>query len=309
LGRKQTLELKAVRALVRFIRKNEIRVLHAHGTSVAMAGLASLFSPWPVVVWHDHYGRNVEQERSVWLYRMMLSRVWGVLAVSQSLADWSRTRLGMAADRVWYMPNFLAERPALGGIDPLPGSPGQRIVCVANLRPVKDHPTLLKAMQRVVHYAPDAHLLLVGADDDQAHAERLKQMIVELQLTGHVSLLGRRDDVTDILQAADIGVLSSQFEGFPLSLLEYGAAGLPVVATRVGQTPEVLDEGAAGILTPKQTDTALSEALLTLLQSPQLREMYGERLRQRVRQRYSSQAIIGRVVEIYDQALDGRGAR
>ena len=98
-------------------------------------------------------------------------------------------------------------------------------------------------------------------------------------------------------------VLSSRTEGLPVSLLEYGMAGLPVVATQVGECEEVLDRGGAGLLVPPQSPRDLAEALLSLLGSPERRALLGERFLHRVQELYSAGSIIERVCLVYKAVL------
>jgi glycosyltransferase involved in cell wall biosynthesis len=229
-----------------------------------------------------------------------------VITVNQQLAAWSRQRLGMPAERVSYIPNFVAEPQPAAQLPDLPGQAGQRIVIVANLRKEKDHPTLLRAMARVVELVPTAHLLVVGPASDEAYLTMLRGMIAEHGLEAHVSLLGQRMDTAAILQASDIGVLSSVSEGLPLALIEYGMAGLAAVATQVGQCPEVLEEGRVGLLVPPREPELLARALAVLLRSAELRAHYGQQFRQHVREHYSARRIIERVCRVYQEALAGR---
>jgi len=178
---------------------------------------------------------------------------------------------------------------------------------VANLRPLKDHPTLLAAMGNVAGQAPAAHLILVG-DGNPEYRESLRRKAEERGLSDRVTLLGQRPDVPAILRGCDVGVLASRAEGLPLALLEYGMAGLPTVATRVGQCPDVLDNGQAGLLVEPGDPHSLAEALLTLLGSPAQRAELGTRLRQRVQQHHDARAILGQIGAIYDQVLASRGA-
>ena len=240
LNRKGRFELGALRRLVVFIQANQIDILHAHNDSLFIAVLASLFAPYPSVVWHDHYAEAGVKARPVWLYRWGATRVSTVIAASDLMADWARTRLRVPANRVRYVPNFITtpKKDESESIE-IPGVPGARIVCVANLRPQKDHITLIRAMVRVTRQRPTAHLLLVGACRDLVYLEYIRREISENAMEQHVSLLGDRRDVYKILRACSIGVLSSLGEGLPLALLEYGIAGLPTVATRVGQCAEV----------------------------------------------------------------------
>jgi glycosyltransferase involved in cell wall biosynthesis len=122
-------------------------------------------------------------------------------------------------------------------------------------------------------------------------------------LEGNVYLLGERQDVHAILNACDIGVLSSVSEGLPLALLEYGMAALAAVATHVGQCAEVLDEGRAGILVPSASPERLAHALLSLLKSPARSLALGKELQRRVQERYSAGAVMKQVCQIYEKVL------
>jgi glycosyltransferase involved in cell wall biosynthesis len=302
LERKHRFDVVAVRRLVEFNREHGVRLLHAHSSSLFVAVAASGFAPHPAVVWHDHYGRYAVEQRNAFLFRQLVRNASGVIAVSEPLAEWARNRLHVPTERVWYIPNFVV--PAPDSQPPiLPGVRGARIVCVANLRPQKDHCTLLRAMALVVQRQPAAHLLLVGAANDAACLDFVKKEISQLELGANVSLLGERHDVAAILRVCDVGVLSSASEGLPLALIEYGMAGLPAVATEVGQCPEVLDQGRAGMLVAPGAARLLAEALLSLLESPDRRAALGLQLRTRVQGFYSSGTIIERACRVYETVL------
>ncbi|HEX5720677.1 MAG TPA: glycosyltransferase [Thermoanaerobaculia bacterium] len=287
LNRSRTLDLGALRRLVAFVRENEISIVHAHSSSLFLAVLL----PGARIVWHDHFGRLAAEDRPAWLWGLPARRAAAVVAVSEDLARWSRDRLRVEAV---YLPNFVPEVPA-GPVPDLPGAPGRRVVCVANLRAQKDHLTLLRAIAQI----PEAHLLLAGADVEPAYAARVREEASALG--GRVTFLGSLSDIPDLLRGCDVGVLSSASEGFPLSLLEYGRAGIAAVATRVGQCPEVLD--GAGILVPPGDPGALADALRALLGDPARRKELGEQLCRRVRERYSASAVMGRLEAVYHRVL------
>ena len=299
LARRRTLDLVAMLRLRTFIKTHNVRILHAHATALFTAIGGSFGPPYPLVVWHDHCGHQQHAPRSPRPYRFAARRVAGVISVNEYLADWARTELDVPGDRVWYVPNFVSDqRPGL--VADLPGTPGQRLVCVANLRPQKAHSDLLEALAIVVRNAPAAHLLLVGREAEPAYARDVRRRISELGLGSHVTLLGERTDVAGILRHCDIGVLSSIGEGFPLALVEYGLAGLAAATTAVGQCAEVLDDGHAGLLVPAGQPDALAAALSRLLASPQERAELGDRLRQRVIARYGKDSVIERISQVYD---------
>lgn len=302
LERRGRFDLKAIRTLARFNEEHDIRLLHAHNTSLFIALAASFFPPFPAVIWHHHTGRFALEDRAARVYRLVAWRIKGFITVNQALANWTQRRLGVPADRVRYIPNFVSEAKT-DETPQLPGSPGARIVCVANLHPDKDHPTLLRAMAQVVKRFPQAHLLLVGEARESAFLQMLKADIEKLGLDNNVTLLGQRNDVAGILGGCDIGVLSSVSEGLPMALIEYGFAGLPVVATEVGQCPDVLDHGKAGMMVSPGNPEKLAEALVSLLESSELRRELGEKFSCRVREAYSPDAVITQVCQFYRDTL------
>jgi glycosyltransferase involved in cell wall biosynthesis len=296
LNRRRTLDLGALRRLLAFVRENDVAILHAHASALVFAELAAFVAPHLKVVWHDHFGRYLEEERPAWLWGPLARRAAAVVTVNEDLARWSRETLG--AGPVVYLPNFVPEVPETPTPD-LPGEPGLRIVCVANLRAQKDHPNLLRAFARVLRDAPGARLLLAGAEVEADAAARAREEAAPLG--DRVVFLGSRPDVPALLRACDVGVLASASEGFPLSLLEYGRAGLPAIATRVGQCAEILE--GAGLLVPPADPGALAAAVLALLRDPGLRADLGERLARRVRERYSAAVVIERLEAVYHRAL------
>lgn len=307
LARRRTLDASALRRLAAFIRERDIRILHAHSTTLFTARAAAALAPRAAVIWHDHYGKYALVERAAWLYRLLTRGVGGVIAVNQPLAEWSRRRLRVPGERVWYVPNFSCEPAGDGAAaGPVPGVRGRRLVCVANLRPQKDHLNLVRAVASVARHVPDVHAMLVGGAGDGATLAAIKSEIARLGVEDNVSLLGVRRDVPAILRQCDIGVLSSASEGLPLALIEYGMAGLPAVATRVGQCAEVLDEGRAGVLVPPGAPEQLAEGLLRVLRSPDGGRGLAENLRRRVRERYSAGPIIREIDGIYRTVLARR---
>jgi glycosyltransferase involved in cell wall biosynthesis len=185
----------------------------------------------------------------------------------------------------------------------LPGTPGKRVVCVANFRPQKDHLTLIRAFAIVVRRVPDVHLLLVGPTIDTQHLRAIRDEVASLGLAQNVTFLGQRTDVSAILRGCDIGVLSSTSEGLPLSLLEYGVAGLAAVATRVGQCSDVLDQGRAGSLVPPSSPVEAADAIVDLLSSPEKRLAFGAGLRERISNSYSAKSTMRQICAAYDVVL------
>lgn len=308
LERTGRFDLQAVSRLRTFIADHNIRLLHAHNTSLFIALIAAAFPPYPAVIWHHHTGRYAMEDRAARIYRLVARRISRVITVNQDLADWTHRRLGIPAKRVRYIPNFVSEASTQQPIE-LPGESGKRIICVANIHPDKDHSTLFRAMKRVIEKIPNAHLLLAGEARDANYLKTITTELVRLELINNVTLLGQQKHVPQLLSACDIGVLSSVSEGLPMALLEYGMAGLAVAATEVGQCAEVLDFGKSGIVISKSDPDQLAEALIALLESSELRREFGDKLRARVKEKYSANAVIAEVCRMYQEVLNPTGAQ
>jgi len=303
LDRRYRFDERAIRDLVRYIRAHDVRILHAHGTAVFTAAVAALLPPHPLVIWHIHFGRHASVRQPGWVYRLIARRVDHTITVNEALASWASERLGIPADRVSYIPNFASCANGNGVGPELPGVRGERIVCVANFLPEKDHATLLRAMQRVVRVRPASHLLLVGGGGRAGNERGIRQLIDALGVGDNVTMLGQRRDVPMILAKSDIGVLSSTAEGLPLALIEYGRLGLPTVVTRVGQCADVVDSGRAGLLFTPGRDDELAAALLELLESPDRRAALGAGLRERTMRMFDPGTVMGQISAIYDEVM------
>src|SRR5215472_15029558 len=145
---------------------------------------------------------------------------------------------------------------------------GQLVVLVGNMHDdVKGHPWLIAAAPAVVQEFPKTRFVFAG---DGALRPTLERQVFNLGLQSNFVFLGRRSDVPDVLASCDIGVLPSRAEGLPNAVLEYMAAGLPTIASRVGGNRELVQEGVTGLLVPPQDADALRDALLRLLRDEQL---------------------------------------
>jgi glycosyltransferase involved in cell wall biosynthesis len=289
-----------------WIRHQNIRVVHAHGTSLFFSALALTGLPQTRLIWHDHYGRYAFDDRPTALYRIAARSADIVVAVNQQLAAWAVHSLRLPPHLVHFIPNFVVpEGPVLESA--LPGHSGKRIVCVANFRPEKDHLCLLQAFASVVLRHPTAHLLLIGLQPDEAYFQAITRYVRELNLEGRVAIMGPRTDVSAILSNSDVGVLSSQSEGLPLALLEYGAAGLPAVATDVGQCSDILGNGLAGVVVPPAKPRELAAALSDLLDNPARRRALGACLKARVEEKFGQGTIMPKIEALYKGVIQGPG--
>jgi glycosyltransferase involved in cell wall biosynthesis len=254
------------------------------------------------LVWHDHYGQS---EHLAHRPARMLSYCskWfnGIIAVNQQLADWAKLVLKHGYIKV--LPNFVVMRPTETATTTLQGTEGKRLLCLANLRPQKNHFNLIEAFRQVSVSHPDWSLHLVGKDFKDDYSERLRQAVQEADVETKVYIYGSCEDIGHILAQAQIGVLSSQSEGLPLALLEYGLVGLPVVATAVGDIPNVIEHQNNGLLVPPNNAAVLAAAINQLITRPEVSQYYGKALQSVVQQQYSAEASVAHLLVFYKRIV------
>jgi glycosyltransferase involved in cell wall biosynthesis len=289
--------------LVRYIRAKDIRILHAHGTAIFLARIVAAITPKTCLIWHNHNGASRRSHRPIWVHRLAVRKIAGVIAVNKPLAKWANSHLQVPPDRVWQLNNFVVpKKPRVAGPE-LPGQRPLRVACVANLRPVKGHRDLLEAIASVKDRVPSVQLVLIGAAPDLSYLRLLEDDVRRLGIGAAISFLGQRSDVDEILQECAVAVLSSHDEGFPVSLLEYGRAGLAVVVTDTGECAEILDAGRCGLVVGVGQIAELALAIERLLTDQQLRTLLAERFSVRVETRYSGREVILHLCRIYESVL------
>lgn len=176
------------------------------------------------------------------------------------------------------------------------------IVCVARLMPQKNHAGLIRAFGLLAQRLPQLTLLLVG---DGPLRPALEEQVRQAGLHGRVRFLGASDDVPSLLAAADAFVLSSHFEGNPLSVMEALAAGLPVVASAVGGVPELITDGENGLLAAPGDDAGLAWAVERLVSEKGLAQRLGRAASARS-ERYGLEAMVRAYEGLYEAALTRR---
>lgn len=296
LHKKSAYDIAAYRRFRKYIIEHGINVIHAHSSSVFLAAIAKPRHNC-VLVWHAHHGKAIESKPAFWL-RSVKRRIKYIFTVNNQLSGWAVDALGLNTEQVEYLRNYPDLNPNDKLSKLLPGNRSFKIAHVAGLRADKDHITLFRAAQRL----QDCDFYCVGGDFGDDYSQNVWQYIEENGLQ-NVHLLGARTDVAAILKCCDIGVLSSESEGLPVSLLEYGLMGLPVVCTKVGECPAVLGNGEYGLLVDKGDSEALYTSIRKLLDDENLRQQYAEAFHKNVGESYSKEAVIKNVIERYQQLL------
>lgn len=300
--------------LIRLVRARRPTVLHSHMLHAnLMARAVRPFTRIPAVVSTIH---NIYEGGRLRMlgYRLTNGLVDHMTIISQAAADrFIRDRI-VPRELLEVVPNGVdTERyravPA-GTRDRLRHSLGLGAefawLAVGRFEGAKDYPTMLRAFGRVQAERPETVLLLVGRGSLQAEIETLAGT---LGLNGRVRFVGTREDVPEFMTVADAYVMSSAWEGMPMVLLEAGAAGLPIVATRVGGNREVVEDGVSGLLVPPSDDRALAAAMLRLMALPEAeRRAMGARGRDHVRQHYGLDRVVDRYEAAYREVLRRKNA-
>lgn len=258
---------------------------------------------------HGEHGREATDptganRRRRQIRRLLSPMIHHFIAVSADLARWLVEDVGVPGGKVTHIIN---------GVDAVKFRPlGERsasreelglpvdkclIGIVGRLDPVKDHATLLKAFSRLDQ---TAHLVVVG--DGPVRAE-LVGLADGLGVKDRVLFLGNRNDVPAILPALDVFVLPSIAEGISNTILEAMACGLPVVASRVGGNPELVDDAATGFLFPAGDEKELAGRLKLYLENSDLRQEHGRAARERIEREFSLEAMVDRYDRLYRSIL------
>lgn len=303
--------------IARSLARDGVRLLHTHNVSphfygamaASLARVGAMRSRGPRVV-HTKHGRNLPHlPRKVLLNRFASSLSDRVVAVSEDAAEVALHIEHVPESKVMTIRN---------GVDTAKFCPGSALAArarlklpeggfhvgvVARLAPVKDHATLLEAFALLRRERPDAHLTLIGDGDERA---ALQARAEATDLAGSVHFAGARRDIASVLPAFDVFALSSTSEGISLTLLEAASAGLPIVATRVGGTPEVVIDGETGRLVAPSDPAAFAAALGELARRPDRAEL-GRAGRARVERGFSVERMARAYQDLYAEVLQGRG--
>lgn len=295
LNKKHTFDFKALFSLRHFVIENQVDCVHAHSTSFFIAFLLKITLPRVHLIWHDHYGNSeFLNKRSKFLLQMIVPFFDGIITVNQKLKFWAKKN--RLSKNILYLPNFPCKNEDEIVSTILNGIHGKRIVCLANLRIQKNHFLLLEVANQLKKSHPDWTFHLVGKDFEDAYSIAIKNKIKELQLENQVFLYGSRTDVSSILNQSTIGILTSESEGLPVALLEYGMHQLPVVVTSVGEIPSIVSNGVNGYLVSSHDVVSFNEALITLISDVSMRNKTAFNLHQKILEDFSSNGVVKKYI-------------
>ena len=283
-------------------------ILHNHmyraelvGTRASIAlGAIGMRRPYVVSTVHSSRVREPEDREEL---RRLTPRMDRLIAVSRAMVEkiHDEGRAGAPVDLVYNgvdLHRYDHQEPCCTLGEEYGMEPGSPIVgVVARLEAEKGHRTLLEAWPEVLRRVPEAYLLIVGEGHLRADLER---MAADLGIARRVVFAGRRDDIPAVTAALDVAVLPSYREAQGLVVLEAMALSRPIVATRVGGIPEMIEDGVSGLLVPPHDAPALADAIVRLLLDHPLADTIARRGHDVVHDRFSVEFMVRAIEDIYD---------
>jgi len=291
LNKTHTIDLKALYRLRKFVIDNKVYIVHAHSTSFFTAFLLKLVHPSIKLIWHDHYGDSeFLSKRPLLGLKMVLPFFNGIIAVNQQLKVWAEQKIHFK--NVVYLPNFPSQENNVSEQTILQGIQGKRIVSLANLRVQKNHFLLLEVARKVQISYSEWTFHLVGKDFEDDYSKKINTLILDYNLENNVFIYGSKQDIKNILEQSTIGILTSQSEGLPVALLEYGLQEKAVVVTNVGEIPSLIQDGINGFIVDTDESQLFYDSLVKLMENDILRANFGKALQMTIINNYSEKTLM-----------------
>ncbi len=293
--------------LARYLRKHRIQILHTYGWYANVFGIpAARLAGVPVTIASIRDTGAYLTGNQVKVQRAVCRLASCVLGNSDAVRDWLVSE-GYRPGKIRVIRNGIIVPPSMRlapkqTIRERYGIPAAAplIGMVCRLSPVKAANDFIAAAAQVALEYPQARFIVIGDGEEKA---KLVAQAQQMGLAGRVVFAGFRTDTAQVLPQLTLSVLTSLTEGLSNTLLESMAAGVPVVATRVGGNPEIVAEGDTGLLVPPRSPEALKGAICQLLSNPQLASRMGAAGKERVQQRFSVENAVRQTEALYTELL------
>lgn len=309
----RSLSLGGIRDLYRIMKRNKYDIVHSH--SSLSARIAARLSGTRGVIYTRHGLGGTSGFGSTFsrLAQRFFSTYFAdaIIAVSRAAAE-NLAQSGVVPHKITVIENGViipATKPLPTGLSETSGAtegtnePAPVVGTVGRLSPEKGHSVFIRAAALVHHQFPACRFLIVG---DGPLRSQLQSLAEDLGLKDQIEFVGYQPDVRTYLGSMDVFALPSYTEAMPLSLLEAMAMGLPVVASKVGGVPEIVQDGVTGFLTAPGDEKDLADKTIKLLRSSGLRKAMGESGRETVKSKFDVDVMARRVTELYRAVLAAR---
>jgi glycosyltransferase involved in cell wall biosynthesis len=310
LGRRSPTDLHRWLPLRGILRRERFDVIHSHMFgSNAWGTVIGRLARTPVIVAHEHTWSFEGKPLRRFVDREVIGRGADVfIAVSRDDRRKMIEIEGVDPEKVLHVPNGIAPPPPPSGADlraelGIPaGAP--LIGTVSVLRPQKALDVFIRASADLLRDDPDLRVLLAG--DGPLRGE-LTELVQSLGVQDRLLMLGYRSDASDVMAALDVAVSSSTFEGSPLAVMEYMESARPIVATRVGGVPDLIEDGVHGLLVEPGDQPALTAAIRRMVSDREAARRMGEAARERRRHEFTVELMVRRLEALYERLVAGAG--
>jgi glycosyltransferase involved in cell wall biosynthesis len=279
-------------------------VLHSHlpraDAAAAVCRLLHRGRPW-ISTLHHPYDNAYSGARLIPALAPMWRLADGVIAVSESVRQWSIERLGLNANHVHTIVHGieLRQRAAAPCDTPsAPGAPRFHIGAIGRYEARKGHETLIRAMPSILEEFPAAALTIAG-HDPWGHGDALRRIIEELDLGAHVELVGFTSDKEAFFSNVDVFAFASRSEGFGIVLLEAMEAGKPVVVSNISPLKEIISPGTTGLVAEPGDPASFAAAIVSLFRDRNALRRMGTEARKRVASEFSDTAMVDKTLQLY----------
>ena len=305
--------VRQLRRFVQWLKASRIEIIHTHDFYTNVFGMAAgTLARLPVRVASMRETEGMRSTTQKQVQRVAYSLAHHIVANSNAVRN-TLIAEGTSGEKVTVVYNGLdlnrlisqaasrAEALSILGLESEESRPRRFVTIVANMRhEVKDYPMFLNAARHVAEAVPEAEFLLAGEGE---LTESLQAFATQLGIRDRTHFLGRCERVAELLGVSEVCVLSSKAEGFSNSILEYMAAGRPVVVTNVGGAAELVTEGETGYLVPSGDDAAMAARIISLLHDPAKAGMMGDKGKCVVKEKFSCAAQLNRTEDLYQRLL------
>ncbi|MEP0713328.1 MAG: glycosyltransferase family 4 protein, partial [Algoriphagus sp.] len=298
-GKKSTFDLLTFFDLLKNLRNVKPDILHVHQTSIFWAILLKPFLSGTRLIWHDHFGQSemLDQYPRKEM-NFIIPFLSAVITVNTKIKDFWVEKIPSKAARIYFLRNF----PQLQEIERAHQDSAKiTLVNVANIRRQKDQLTLIESLKHLKSFGFQFKAYLIGEVVDEDWLEEIKAMILKHDMAAEVEVVGPVNNVVPYLKSATMGILSSESEGLPVALLEYGMAALPTVATRVGQCEAVMGFGEFGWLVPVKSPVEMAHAMREIIENPSKAKKLGELLKSNVVENYGVKNFMDQYLKIVSE--------
>ncbi len=298
---------KQLAKCAKFLRGNKIEIIHTHDFYTNIFGmLAAQLVKVPLAIASKRETGGMRSKMQKIIEKFAFRQANAIVANSEAVKNYLIAE-GIPAAKIKVIYNGLdlerltpkqTDRKTICAELGLPNDENIKfITLVANLRhKVKNQPMFLRVAQKVSQKFPNAHFVLAG---EGALLESLENLAKELEVSGNTHFIGLCTRIPELLSISFAGVLTSFNEGFSNSILEYMAAGKPVVATNVGGAGEAIIENETGFLVESDDDEAMANRLIELLQTEEKAQKFGEKGRKVVEDKFSCAAQLENTLKLY----------